>query len=261
MHTTILSTTTLRCTYSSDEHANPALYSAHHFHNDYELFFCLSGKMDYIVGGLVYTLSTGDVLLIPPSVFHYPKPTADKKYERFVINFRPSELSKKLRPFLNEAQTHYAFAGNAFVEALPKMLLDFSPAEKEDVELALRQCLNVLLLQMKHSKTGQNVAQVIHPTLSKILKYIDEHLAEELNAETLANTFFVSGSWVYYVFKKNLNISLSAYVNQKKILHAQRLIQSGTPPTKAYLMCGFKEYSTFYRQYVRRFGAPPVTDK
>ena len=134
-------------------------------------------------------------------------------------------------------------------------------ASAEDMEVATKQFLNLLLLQMKYASPAENAAQEIHPTLSKILQYIDEHLTEDLSAEALANSFFVSSSWIYQVFHNDLGIRLSGYVNNKRVLLAQRLMQSGTPPTQVYLACGFQEYSTFYRQYKKRFGCSPKLDK
>jgi len=38
-------------------------------------------------------------------------------------------------------------------------------------------------------------------------------------------------------------------------------IRSGTPPSQAASSSGFSDYSGFYRQYVKMFGAPPSGKK
>ena len=135
-------------------------------------------------------------------------------------------ISKKLKPFLNEAKTHYAFQSNSIVKNAYRELLALREhATEEDVELALKQYLHLILLQMKYALPEQDTAQPLHATLSQILQYIDEHLHEEMSTETLASAFFVSPSWIYYAFKKHLGVSLSTYVNNKKVLLAQQLIQ------------------------------------
>ena len=100
-----------------------------------------------------------------------------------------------------------------------------------------------------------------HPTLEAILKYVNEHPEAELTAEKLAAKFFVSVSCVVHAFRKNLGISLMQYVNQKKVLYAQKLIQQGVSPTEAALQCGFDTYTTFYRQYKKTLNRLPKADK
>lgn len=262
MNTLIVQTNTLSAQYAKDAEFNAQIFPASHLHNHYELFIALSDGVEYVVGDSVYTLRAYDLLFIPPTVFHHPRSVQTPPYERFFLNFYVVDVSKRLRGFLNEANTHYAFAGNGLIKSTCKELLALHErASAEDMEVATKQFLNLLLLQMKYASPAENVAQEIHPTLSKILQYIDEHLTEDLSAEALANVFFVSSSWIYQVFHNDLGIRLSGYVNNKRVLLAQRLMQSGSPPTQVYLACGFQEYSTFYRQYTKRFGCSPKSDK
>jgi AraC-like DNA-binding protein len=261
MNIQILRTKTLSASYGKDEKI-PFVGSSSHFHNNYELFFALSDGVEYIVGDAVYMLKKYDALFIPPTIFHYPRQKEEREYERFIINFHGGDISKKLKPFLSEAKTHYAFQNNSVIKNAYRELITLREhATEEDIELAVKQYLHLILLQMKYASPEQDTAQPLHATLSAILQYIDGHLHEELDAETLSSVFFVSSSWIYYAFKKHLGVSLSSYVNNKKVLLAQRLIQSGTPPTKVFSSCGFQDYSTFYRQYKRHFNAPPKVDK
>ena len=40
-------------------------------------------------------------------------------------------------------------------------------------------------------------------------------------------------------------------------MYAHNLIQSGVRPTKAYVLSGFEDYTTFYRSYKMFFGRSP----
>lgn len=233
-----------------------------HFHNTYEFYLLINGDVEYVVGDATYSLQPYDLLLIKASVYHYAKLLSDKPYERFCINFTLEDVAEELRPILNETRVRYPFQNNKLMKNLYAALDALKETASYDDTLTFcRQIVNMLLLQLKYAPSENENAQITHPTLSKILNYIDEHLHETLNANDIAEIFFVSTSWISYIFKKHFHIPYKQYVNHRKMLHAQQLIQSGTPPTQTALLCGFEEYATFYRQYKRHFGTSPQTDK
>ena len=47
------------------------------------------------------------------------------------------------------------------------------------------------------------------------------------------------------------------YLRDKRLMLAQTLLGSGNKPTEIYEQCGFRDYATFYRAYVRYFGVNP----
>ncbi|MBQ7373107.1 MAG: helix-turn-helix transcriptional regulator [Clostridia bacterium] len=236
-------------------------YDHSHFHNYYELYLFVNGDLNYIVNDSIYSLQPYDLLFIKPGVYHNPKLLSTKTYDRFVINFLPEAVDTSLLHVLKHEQVIYRFVGNATVKALFDDFDKFiQNADEQDARLFCRQLVNFLLLQFKFVKIEPK-KEIIHPTLTKILQYIDEHLNEPLDVNSIAEKFFVSPSWIFYIFKKNFLMSYTKYINYKKILYAQQLIRSGTSVTQASLMSGFKEYSTFYRQYKKQLKTSPQADK
>ena len=51
---------------------------------------------------------------------------------------------------------------------------------------------------------------------------------------------------------------MHAYVNQKRILYAKKLIESGVTASVAAERVGFGDYSAFYRAYVKIIGKSPT---
>ena len=72
--------------------------------------------------------------------------------------------------------------------------------------------------------------------------------------------------FIYYqrgldcVFKKSQGCTLRAYVMTKRLLWARQKIMEGALAGEVSYLCGFKEYSTFYRQYKKIFGVSPKMD-
>jgi len=48
-----------------------------------------------------------------------------------------------------------------------------------------------------------------------------------------------------------------SYVRTQKCILAKNLIDNGQLPTAVYTSCGFKDYSSFYRAYIKVFGRKP----
>ena len=52
-------------------------------------------------------------------------------------------------------------------------------------------------------------------------------------------------------------VTVHAYVRQKRLVNAARLIREGTPAAKAAADSGFTDYSAFHRAFRESFGMSP----
>ena len=59
------------------------------------------------------------------------------------------------------------------------------------------------------------------------------------------------------LFKAQTGSTVHAYVRQKRLLCAARLIREGVPATKAAADSGFGDYSAFHRAFRESFGISP----
>ncbi len=96
--------------------------------------------------------------------------------------------------------------------------------------------------------------------VEQIIGYIDAHLLDDLSVAALSKVFFASKSNLDCVFKKSQGCTLRAYVMTKRLLWARQKIIEGALAGEVSYLCGFKEYSTFYRQYKKIFGVSPKMD-
>ena len=71
---------------------------------------------------------------------------------------------------------------------------------------------------------------------------------------------YVSTSQLCRRFKKATGSTVGNYITTKRLLLAQKLLSVGEKPVAVYKRCGFNNYSTFYRAYVRYFGHSPKSE-
>ena len=91
----------------------------------------------------------------------------------------------------------------------------------------------------------------------EIIQYINNHLTEEINIDSLSEGFYISKYHMMRQFKAETGYTIGNYINQKRLLLAREMLKQGEPVTKVYLDSGFKEHSTFVRAYKQMYGEVP----
>ena len=230
-----------------------------HMHNDYELFLFKGGSVNYHVENTTYSLQAGNLLIIKPMVYHGIEIMSPDPYERYVFNFSKLLLTQAQADILSKADVLYQLKDGHPIELLfESMHICKEVLSEGELQQHLHATLNAVIKLLAQEK-GDRVRKT-KGKLDEIIEYIQEHLEQPLDSDMLAKQFFVSKSWIDHSFKKHLGSSPKQYINHKKVLYAQSLILSGMPATQVAERCGYKNYTTFYRQYKQYLGQEPHSD-
>lgn len=249
--------------YSRDDKPVPSNFKMH-THEFYELYYFEDGNGIYRVEGTPYPLEKGDILIMRPAETHYIDIKNDKPYTRLTINFKEELLEdidpngRLLAPFNNRKIGTYNryraenFKSNAYDVFIKNIITDTSDRRVQTIT-------NLLPLLNEISAAAENITEAeINKSLdSRIISYINRHIAEDITLDGICDRFYISKSHLCRIFKKATASTVGEYITVKRLVNARQLILSGTPPTKAYLQCGFKDYSVFYRAYKKKYGVPP----
>lgn len=237
-------------------------FYASHIHNDYEMLFFCDGDADFIIGGSIYHLQKNDLLLIKPNVYHHLRLLSSHPYERVVFNFRENTVLEEIRPFLQNADCFYRVDAHTPIRRILDNIRECSSVFSEtEFHYLTKTSLNHILLHLKYLSSHVVKEKIVsNSTLENILLYIDENPTLPLTITFLSEKFNLSESWIAHSFKKVLGVSPSQYINRKKIIYAQSLINMGVPPVQAAEDCGYINYTTFYRQYKKYLGVSPAED-
>lgn len=234
------------------------MYSSH-IHNCYELLYFYDGDVDFIINGAIYHLQKHDMMLVKPAIYHHIRVLSSRPYERFVIHFYESVVRKDLLPVLRNMETFYRIEPSEPIRKIFDYARDCAGTFDKNEYLYLAEgCLNNILTNVKYlQKPAPKEKEDVDSHLEKILLYIDEHPTLPLNIAHLSQLFNLSESWIAHAFKKHLGVSPAHYINRKKIVYAQSLIDMGMSPVQAAEACSYINYTTFYRQYKKYLGVGP----
>ena len=241
-----------------------------HYHEFHKLILILKGSGSYTISGQRYELLPGDILLVGSHVPHRPEIPAGSVYERLTFFLseeflRDSSLpggdlealfsaqrSGVLRPSAHEGDTLRRLAFRVEQEL-----------QSEAFGSALRARLLTLTLLVELGRLEESGEHQLSPVsrpdnkIPQLLRYIDEHLTEELSIEEIAGQLHFSPYHLMHLFKAELGTGVHRYINERRLLLARQLIARGESATTACYACGYRSYSSFARAYRAFFGASP----
>ncbi len=245
-----------------------------HQHDFFEVYFFISGNVEYSVEGKSYSLKSGDMLLINPLELHQPRIGQHQKdYERIVLWINKSYLSSLCsndtslsRCFDTTVPNHTNLlrlnaVEQSYISRMLKELLKESCGDTYGSDLAAKALLIRLLVELNRMTEGtkkQAVPQKETPVIiTNVLDYIGEHYCEKISLSSIADEFFVSKYYLSHVFNAVVGTSLQRYVTLKRLIHAKQMLSSGIKPTLAASSCGFGDYAAFYRSFMSEYGISP----
>ena len=253
--------------------AQPREVALHH-HDFYEIYFFLSGNVQYNIESRSYLLTPGDLLLISPMELHQPVFGREQgAYERIVVwinkvfleslgisgqelsacfdtahpghtnLLRPEGNTRQLLTFQLEQLIQAAEDGDAYSEIYAMSYLVQS--------LVL---INRLARQEVRAEESKSVSGSV---VYSVMNYINEHYSEDLSLDFLANKFFLSKYHLSREFGRLVGTSVHRYLVLKRLAMAKQMMSEGMPSTEVYQHCGFGDYSNFYRAFKNEYQISP----
>ena len=241
----------------------------YHYHDFYKLLIFIKGNVKYSIEGKSYKLKPFDMVLVPPGAIHKPDVCGDEVYERIVFYISGEYLEKHRT---DEYDLEYCFMrakeeGSSVVR-FPAMLNtrllsiveEIEANGQEDTKYAARLYANILFMEFFvlvnracYDKTGTFDHSVnFNQKMIDLLRYLGEHLTEDLTIEELADHFYISKFHMMRQFKEETGYTIHQYITEKRVLLAKSLMAGGMSATEACYASGFKDYSTFSRAYKKR---------
>lgn len=243
-----------------------------HIHNQYEIYFFVTGSVEYLVEGSKYPLKSGTLMIMRTAESHKPSITGCERYERYAIHF-PRELLSEIDPkgVLTKAFTERPLGKGNMLEPSEidtdevHRLFSAMCTNSDDYikQLTIKTHLFMLLhlVNRAYSESKSKAAAgKQHGIFDKVISHINKHLFDDISVPELARHFYLSPSQFTRIFKKATGAAPWEYITQKRLTAAKEMIKGGAHARRASEECGFKDYSAFYRAYVKHFGYAPRKD-
>ena len=251
-----------------------------HSHSEYEITIFLSGHGIYTVDQEKhYDVQPGDVFLFRGNEEHFMGVIDPGEDVRTIgIHFLPQFILaqssnlfdiKYLRAFLNRESSFENRlprdnpAMRTIVSLMEQMKEEYDQ-KLPDYELMIKVKLLAILVEINRNYGFAGDKDLSHITnehfiqISRSVKYIDEHLTEELCLEELASVANMSCSYFSHIFKLVNRISPLDYIIRRRIdLAKTALLDSDDSVLEIAYRCGFNNTANFNRAFRKRTGLTP----
>lgn len=255
--------------YRATHYSRNTFPSRLHYHDYFELVIFEEGDIHYICESASYQPKSGDVLLIPPGMFHMSMIRCDETlYKRHVFYLYPDALDDfncgVLTDFLRityDGLTVFSIEKLqkdellALLQKLNKALDNKSDPSYEALSIGF--VIQIFFLLSKSNFYSSNHSAPLPETVYTIKKYIDDNFRELSSTNEIAAHFFYSREYVSRLFRKYFNTTVSEYIKARRISYSQTLIEQGYSISEACYQSGFENMSTFIRSFHNISGMTP----
>ena len=243
-----------------------------HFHDFDKLVILIEGKVSYLLENEDYLLKPHDILLVRHHCIHKAVIDCSEPYDRIIVYLDRSFFDRVLPDAhlmecfdrADAAGQHLLIPDKKQWAAIHRLCRSFEedPSDGPNSQ-AMRDTLvlQLLILIGRLAPGGTGSGEQADPKIREVLSYIGENLDGDLSVDALAARVWLSRYHFMRLFKAQTGQSVHAYVRQKRLLCAARMIREGLPASKAASICGFQDYSTFHRAFSDSFGCTPGSIK
>ncbi len=243
-----------------------------HYHSRYEIGICLKGKGLFLSNGKFVSISSGDIIFIPPQSRHYSRSL--NKNEPCLCRFLYYK-AERIYDFLEQREQNLSNTASAIPTVVRatefpkahmafKRLTDVISGEQDKKDLLVGLLLSALLLEAsdwfkdtkRHQKVGVKTAR--KQSIKEVADYITLHYNEDITAKELSQICHLSESQLRRQFITSYGIPPIAYRNRLRSEIAQELLlRSEQSIAEISDSLGYSSTSDFYRMFKSFYGVPP----
>lgn len=143
-------------------------------------------------------------------------------------------------------------------KALQLQIIDYilKPVNYEE----FGSCIDKLKISMYKSKIKENsdLDKGEERVISSIMRYMQEHLSEEISLSVLADVFHLNPQYISQLFKNEIGVGFLAYLTNIRIEKAKKLLLSTSlSVTEIAEHTGYSDYRVFTKVFKKTEGITP----
>ena len=244
----------------------PAESMPNHFHEDYQLCLTLGGSdAEFHYRGTYQQVPVNSLSILHPGEIHRVRQLEDRDCDTFQWMLYVSPL------LMQRVTTALGGGGNALPFFSKMIVLDqdlihlylgfclavksvASPLEQDTLLFSL---LSKLIQQCANVKAEELPIQITHQQIQTVQAYLDEHFAEHITLDQLAQIAHLSPYHLNRIFSQTVGLPPHKYRVQLQVERARVCLLQGMPLKQVAAETGFADQSHLTRHFKRLMRVTP----
>ncbi len=246
-----------------------------HTHEYFQIYYVVKGSLEHYTKDDFSTLSQGDMFIIPPNSVHYINHLDGAVF--YTFSFMPESLGKvdsvnKLTlNFLNSLSKNNLVKAKITIpisealtvnEIMEKLYKEFNEKKLayEEVMRAYAIVLITLFARIYYENLPEHASYSLAENREQVLhciNYIRYNYMEDFSLNEMSKRCAMSKSVFCKLFKDISGKTFNEFVNYTRITNAKSLIKQNYKMVDVCSLCGYTDFTTFYRNFKKITGKSP----
>ena len=119
-------------------------------------------------------------------------------------------------------------------------------------------CIDRLKIALYENTKTEGQDNPDERTITGIIRYLQEHLAEEISLNILADAFHLSAQYISQLFKNEIGVNFLVYLTSIRMERAKKLlISTSLSIGEISEKCGYGDYRVFTKAFKKAEGSTP----
>jgi AraC-like DNA-binding protein len=238
------------------------LVSNHHFprhsHEQFSIGVIAFGAQRSWSGVGSVTAAGGDVIMANPGEIHDGAPVDERARGWRMIYLDPAIMAREVREeFVGTIEIVRPVARDPLLVQLFAELFACLTAAQPDTLAGEENLLRSLMWVLRQHGMARPAPNGPSPCVAKAIHRLDSAPDAHVSLAELAALSGVSRFQLLRGFAREVGITPHAYLVQRRVRLARRLLADGQTPAQAAVLAGFADQSHMTRAFVRQLGITP----
>jgi AraC-like DNA-binding protein len=235
-----------------------------HTHDEYALGVITQGVLGFDYRRAWHRAGSGEINLVVPGEAHTGEPDLGESWSYRMLYIHPEVLQEIARECGRRNETLPFFnAGVIQDRALARLILRLHEDLRDESMLALEaqgRMLHLLSAWLRRhaEKKGASLRELRHePNVERTRSYLEECWESKPSLRELAAREQLSSYQLLRAFMRQYGLPPHAYLIQRQLREARRMLDRGMPIVDAASAAGFADQSHLHRHFKRTWGITP----
>ncbi|MFZ6654878.1 AraC family transcriptional regulator [Undibacterium sp. TJN19] len=242
--------------------AHSSLSFARHIHDQFGIGVISHGAQKSLSGRGMVEAIAGDVITVNPGEIHDGTPIGESGRAWNMLYFEPSLIAGLLADISEGKKSHGEFTqpviqDAAIAQCVQRLFSVMTAGPHHSSALQLEELMLLLFAGTALAHSDKPCTVAVPGAIVHARNLIDDNPGALITLSDLANESGLSRFQLIRAFAKATGFTPHAYLLQRRIHLARRLIADGSPLVDVAMASGFADQSHMTRLFVKNYGISP----